>query len=118
MKTLPFWLRRHRGIGRLRPNVVLYGEENPNGDTIEKVAERDLRTGPDMVIVVGTGLKVPGAKRLVKEFCRSVKSRGGLAVWINKDPIPSGLKGCFGYFSKGLRRCGVFTFRMNGFSFK
>jgi len=88
--------KRHRGIGRLRPNVVLYGEENPNGDTIGKIAERDLRTGPDMVIVVGTGLKVPGARRLVKEFCRSVKSRGGLAVWINKDPFPSGLKGCFG----------------------
>jgi len=87
--------KRHRGIGRLRPNVVLYGEDNPNGDTIGKVAERDLRTGPDMVIVVGTGLKVPGAKRLVKEFCRSVKSRGGLAVWINKDPVPSGLKVCF-----------------------
>ena len=75
--------------------MVLYGEDNPNGDTIGKVAERDLRTGPDMVIVVGTGLKVPGAKRLVKEFCRSVKSRGGLAVWINKDPVPSGLKVCF-----------------------
>ncbi len=65
--------------------MVLYGEENPNGDTIGRVVERDLRTGPDMVIVVGTGLKVPGARRLVREFCRSVKSRGGLAVWISKD---------------------------------
>ena len=87
--------KRHRGIGRLRPNVVLYGEENPDGDTIGKIAERDLRTGPDVVIMVGTGLKVPGARRLVKEFYRSTKSRGGLAIWINKDPVPSGLKGCF-----------------------
>jgi len=75
--------------------VVLYGEENPDGDTIGKIAERDLRTGPDVVIMVGTGLKVPGARRLVKEFYRSTKSRGGLAIWINKDPVPSGLKGCF-----------------------
>lgn len=87
--------KRHLGIGRLRPNVVLYGEENPNGNMIGKIAERDLRTGPDMVIMVGTGLKVPGARRLVREFCRSVKSRRGLAVWINKDPVPSGLKACF-----------------------
>ncbi len=58
-----------------------------DGDTIGKVAERDLRTGPDMVIVVGTGLKMPRVRRLVKEFCRGVNSRGGLAVWINKDPV-------------------------------
>ena len=89
--------KRHRGIGRLRPNVVLYGKENPNGDMIGKIAERDLRTGPDMVIVVGTGLKVPGARRLIREFCRSVKSRGGLAIWINKHPVPSGLKGYFDF---------------------
>ena len=52
--------------------MVLYGEENPNGDTIRKIAERDLRTGLDMVFVVGIGLKVPRARRLVKEFYRSV----------------------------------------------
>ncbi len=69
--------KRYRGIGRLRPNVVLYSEENPNGDTIRKIAERDLRTGLDIVIIVGIGLKVPRARRLVKEFYRSVKSRGG-----------------------------------------
>lgn len=88
---------QHRGIGRLRPNVVLYGEEHPNGEIIGNLAERDLQKGPDMVIVVGTGLKVPGARRLVREFCRSAKSGGGLAVWINKDPVPSDLKTCFDF---------------------
>jgi NAD-dependent SIR2 family protein deacetylase len=39
--------------------VVLYGEENPDGDTIGKIAERDLQTGPAMMIVVGTGMEVP-----------------------------------------------------------
>ncbi len=66
--------KRYLGIGRLRPNIVLYGEENPNGSAIRKITERDLRTGLDIVIIVGTGLKVPGARRLVREFCRSVKS--------------------------------------------
>ena len=76
--------------------MVLSSEENSNSDAIGKVAERDLRTGPDIVIVVGTGLKVPGLRRLVKESCRSVKSRGWLAVWINKDPAPPGLQGYLG----------------------
>lgn len=46
-------------------------------------------------MVIGTRLKIPGARRLVREFCRGVQGKGGLAVWINKEPIPSGLERCF-----------------------
>ena len=48
-----------------------------------------------MVFMVGTDLKGPGTRRLVREFCRSVKSRGELAVWISKDLVLSSLKDCF-----------------------
>lgn len=41
--------KRQLDIGRLRPNVVLYGEENPNSDMIGKIAEQDLQKGPDIV---------------------------------------------------------------------
>ena len=84
--------KRRRGIGRLRPNVVLYGEENSKGDIIGEVAEQDLGTGPEIVFVVGTALKVPGATRLATELCCAAKSQGGLTVWINRDAPPSGLK--------------------------
>ena len=84
--------KRRRSIGRLRPNVVLYGEENPKGDIIGELAEQDLRTSPEVVFVVGIALKVPGARRLVKELYRTVEAQGGLTVWINKDAPPSGLK--------------------------
>ena len=47
-----------------------------------------LRKGPEMVLAVGTGLKVPVARILVKEFCRSAKSGGELVVQISKDPVP------------------------------
>jgi NAD-dependent histone deacetylase SIR2 len=57
--------------------MVLSSEENSNSDAIGKAAERDLRTGLDMVIVVGTGLKVPGLRRLVEESCRSVRAGDG-----------------------------------------
>ena len=72
--------KRRRGIGRLRPNVVLYGEENPKGDIIGEVAEQDLGTGPEIVFVVGTALKVPGATRLATELCCAAKTQGGLTV--------------------------------------
>ncbi len=84
--------KRRLGIGRLRPNVVLYGEENPKGDTIGELTEQDLWTGPEVVFVVGTALKVPGARRLVTELCRAAKAQGGLTVWINRNAPPSGLK--------------------------
>lgn len=50
---------------------------------------------PDITMVVGTSLEIPGAKRLVREFCRGVQGKGGLAVWIKKEPIPSGLERFF-----------------------
>lgn len=84
--------KRQRGIGKLRPDVVLYGEGNPKSDMIGEVAEQDLGTGPEVVVVAGTALKVPGARRLVTELCCAAKTRGGFTVWINMDAPPSGLK--------------------------
>ena len=83
---------RQSGIGRLRPNIVLYGEENSKGDIIGEVAEQNLGAGPEVVFVVGTALKVPGARMLVTELCCVAKTQGGFTVWINRDASPSGLK--------------------------
>lgn len=87
--------KRRLGIGRLRPNIILYGEENPDGYAIGETAAHDVRRGPDVVYVAWTALKVPGARQLARELCRATKARGGLTVWINKDLPPSGLG--FGY---------------------
>lgn len=89
--------KRRLGIGRLRPNVVLYGEENPMGHMIGQMTEQDLRRGPEVILVVGTGPKVPGARRLVTELCRTAKARGRLTVWINKNSPRSGLSFGFDY---------------------
>lgn len=83
--------KRSHGIGRLRPRMVLYNEANPDDEAIGAVARADMRTRPDAVIVVGTTLKVPGVRRIVREMCSIVRDRrDGLAVWINHDPVPSG----------------------------
>lgn len=83
--------KRSHGIGRLRPRMVLYNEHNPDEEAIGTVVSADLRARPDAVIVVGTSMKVPGLKRIVREMCGVVRSRrDGLSVWINLEPPPLG----------------------------
>ena len=83
--------KRSHGIGRLRPRMVLYNEHNPDEEAIGTVVKADLRARPDAVIVVGTSMKVPGLKRIVREMCGVVRGRrDGLSVWINLEPPPAG----------------------------
>lgn len=83
--------RRSHGVGMLRPRMVLYNEHNPDDEAIGSVTRDDLRKRPDAVIVVGTTLKVPGVKRIVREMCATVRDRrDGVAIWVNNDPEPSG----------------------------
>lgn len=72
--------KRALGIGRMRQNIVLYGEEHPYSDRISQFARSDLRKGPDVILVAGTGLKVPGARTLVRELCGAAKAWGSIAV--------------------------------------
>jgi len=83
--------KRSHGIGRLRPRMVLYNEHNPDDEAIGAVTREDLRKRPDAVVVVGTSLKIPGVKRIVREMCATVRDRrDGVTVWINNDPEPVG----------------------------
>ncbi|KAL8800417.1 MAG: hypothetical protein Q9200_007253 [Gallowayella weberi] len=83
--------KRSHGIGRLRPRIVLYNEANPDDEAIGAVVSADLRARPDAVIVVGTSMKIPGVRRIVREMCGVVRARrDGLAVWVNLDPPPVG----------------------------
>ncbi|KAG1839990.1 hypothetical protein DFJ58DRAFT_615052, partial [Suillus subalutaceus] len=76
--------KRARGVGKLRPSVVLCNELHKDGEGVGEVARRDLvgcskgkgRSGVDALLVVGTSLKVPGAKRMVREFSKAVRARG------------------------------------------
>ncbi|KAG2157909.1 DHS-like NAD/FAD-binding domain-containing protein [Suillus bovinus] len=76
--------KRARGVGKLRPSVVLYNELHKDGEGVGEIARRDLvgcskgkgRSGVDTLLVVGTSLKVPGTKRMVREFSKAVRARG------------------------------------------
>ncbi|GAM83567.1 hypothetical protein ANO11243_015550 [Dothideomycetidae sp. 11243] len=96
--------KRSHGIGRLRPRMVLYNEHNPDDEAIGNVVAEDLRKRPDAIIVVGTTLKIPGVKRIVREMCATVRDRrDGVAVWINNDPEPVGVefKDCWDLVVRG-----------------
>ncbi|TDZ65881.1 NAD-dependent protein deacetylase hst4 [Colletotrichum trifolii] len=99
-----FEQRRSHGIGRLRPRMVLYNEFNPDEEAIGKVSSIDLKSRPDAVIVVGTSLKIPGVRRLVKELCQVTRSRrDGFTAWINTDPEPqhNDFKDCWDLVVRG-----------------
>jgi NAD-dependent SIR2 family protein deacetylase len=74
---------RTRGVGKLRPSVVLYNESHRDGEGVGEVVRRDLvgtsskgkgrRSGADLLLVVGTSLRVPGTKRIVREFAKAVR---------------------------------------------
>lgn len=83
--------KRSHGIGKLRPRIVLYNEHNPDEEAIGAVVSADLRMRPDAIIVVGTSMKIPGVRRIVREMCGVVRGRrDGVAIWINQLPEPPG----------------------------
>ncbi|KAK9478667.1 DHS-like NAD/FAD-binding domain-containing protein [Lipomyces japonicus] len=82
--------KRTQGIGKMRPRIVLYNEFNPDGEAIGNVTAADLKSRPDGLLVIGTSLKVPGVRRIVKEMAQSVHAAKGLTVWINHEDPPGG----------------------------
>ncbi len=94
----------------MRPAIVLYGEQHPYSDDIAVSLASDLEQVPDMVIIIGTSLKVPGFKSLVKELARCARShcpsleaasttvtrsdaQPGCVILVNHTPPPSGCAG-------------------------
>ncbi|KAG8849716.1 hypothetical protein FRB96_000656 [Tulasnella sp. 330] len=63
---------RPLAIGKLRPAIVLYDEPHPLGDDIGAIETKDLNRRPDLLIIMGTSLKVHGLRKLVKEFASTV----------------------------------------------
>ena len=67
----------------MRPTIVLYNEEHTDGKTISRLVQTDLtgrrlgyRSPPiDLLLVVGTSLRVPGTKRIVRTFARALHAR-------------------------------------------
>ncbi|TFK56695.1 DHS-like NAD/FAD-binding domain-containing protein [Heliocybe sulcata] len=61
-------------VGSLRPAIVLYDEPHPLGEDIGTIQTADINRKPDLLVIMGTSLKVHGFKKLVKDFARVVHS--------------------------------------------
>ncbi|KAI0165317.1 DHS-like NAD/FAD-binding domain-containing protein [Hypoxylon sp. FL1284] len=76
--------KRALNPGFLRPDIVLYDEAHVRADEITDIKVHDLSyETPDLLLVLGTRLRIPGVKDMVKEFARVIHARGGLVVYIN-----------------------------------
>ena len=80
--------KRALGVGRLRPDIVLYGEEHPHAHLISPIVQHDLSLNPDMLLILGTSMRVHGLKVLVREFAKAVHNKGGKVVFINFTKPP------------------------------
>ncbi|KDE09051.1 hypothetical protein MVLG_00769 [Microbotryum lychnidis-dioicae p1A1 Lamole] len=69
----------------VRPSIVLYDERSPAEQSIGSIITCDLSRKPDLLIVMGTTLKIPGFKRLVVDMSREVRKNGGLAIFVNRE---------------------------------
>ncbi|KAF9643849.1 DHS-like NAD/FAD-binding domain-containing protein [Thelephora ganbajun] len=93
-------------IGTLRPAIVLYDEPHPLGDEIGQIQAADVRKGPDLLIIMGTSLKVHGLKKLVKQFAKVIHTRRGpktpgIVIFVNKTPPGSEWDGVIDYHVEG-----------------
>lgn len=108
-------------VGTLRPAIVLYDEVHPLGDDIGMIQTQDITRKPDMLIIMGTSLKVHGLKKLVKDFAKAVhaskasttgtprspKSWQGKVVFVNKTPPGSEWEDVIDYHVSGETDCWV-----------
>lgn len=99
-------------VGLLRPAIVLYQEHHPFGEDIGSMCSTDLARRPDLLLIMGTSLKVHGVKKLVKDFARAVHERssagssrnataGGQVIFINKSPPGAEWSEYIDYFVQG-----------------
>ncbi|KAJ1555450.1 hypothetical protein HK096_008058, partial [Nowakowskiella sp. JEL0078] len=91
--------KRSIRVGTLRPNIVLYNEYHVKGEKIADITICDIKKKPDLLIVMGTSLKVHGIKRLVKDLAKTVHERKGKVIFINRTELSRAeWEGVFDYY--------------------
>lgn len=79
--------KRGVAVGSLRPNIVLYGEEHPSNQLLAPLVPFDLGSGPEILIIMGTSLKVHGLQKVVREFAKRIHARKdgkGKVIFVNR----------------------------------
>ena len=75
--------------GSLRPRIILYNETHPQGSQIAEIMLSDARRKPDLLIIMGTSLKIPGCKDLIRSLGKVIHEKKGLVIFINDKAVSS-----------------------------
>ncbi|CAG8556667.1 1719_t:CDS:2 [Gigaspora margarita] len=79
-------VRQPHFIGQLKPTVILYGDIHPKGLEISQIAIRD-QDKADCLIIMGTSLRIPGVKCLIKDFAKAIYKRKGYVIIVNTTNV-------------------------------
>lgn len=66
----------------------MYDEPHPLGDDIGIIQTADAARKPDLLIIMGTSMKVHGLKKLVKDFAKTVRESGTTTTTLTSRPKP------------------------------
>ncbi|KAF0405619.1 DHS-like NAD/FAD-binding domain-containing protein [Gigaspora margarita] len=66
--------------------VVLYGDEHPNELEIGEIAKYDKKKA-DCLLIMGTSLRIPEVKHLIKEFAKAVHKRKSYVIMVNDTNV-------------------------------
>lgn len=74
---------RSKGVGILRPKIVLYNELHPDGDEIARVINYDIKSKKiDCLMIVGTTLEIPGVRDLIKGIIKNMRPQRLLGKFV------------------------------------
>lgn len=77
--------KRGLAVGSLRPNIVLYGEDHPQNSLLSPFVPFDASSQPDVLIIMGTSLKVFGLQKIIREFAKAVHAtKKGKVIFVNR----------------------------------
>ena len=89
--------KRGLATGSLRPNIVLYGEDHPSNTLLTPLIPFDASCQPEVLVIMGTSLKVFGLQKIVREFSKAIhshKSGKGRVIFVNRTrPAESAWEG-------------------------
>ena len=80
--------KRGLSVGLLRPNIVLYGEDHPSNQLLSPLVPFDISSNPEILIIMGTSLKVFGLQKIVRDFAKSIharKDKKGRVIFVNRS---------------------------------
>ena len=67
--------KRSYNIERLRLRIIFYNKYNSDEKAIGIVINVNLKSRPDIIIIVSINIKIPGVRRIVREIYKIIKRR-------------------------------------------